>query len=316
MLNSSGMPLPDLNLLVALDVVLTEGSVARAARRLKLSPSAMSRQLTRLREATGDPLLVRAGRDLVPTPRALELRGRVGPLVQEAERVLRPADQLDLARLQRTFTLRTREGFAETFGLRLIARVAREAPGARLCFVQKPDKESGPLREGAVDLETGVVEEGTGPELRTQALCRDRLVVVVRRGHPLGRGPLTPARYAGGQHVSVSRRGLGRGPVDEALRELGLAREVAVIVGSFSAALALTRASELIATVPEWQTGELRSGMQTLPLPVPAAEVPISLLWHPRLEADPAHRWLRGLVLELCGAIPNAPGDRRRPPRR
>src|SRR5918995_6899893 len=102
-----GMSTPDLNLLVTLDVLLTEGSVAGAARRLRLSPSAMSRALARLRETTGDPLLVRAGRGLVPTPRALELRERVGQLVQDAEAVLRPVETLDLKRLVRTFTLRT-----------------------------------------------------------------------------------------------------------------------------------------------------------------------------------------------------------------
>src|SRR5215208_7714579 len=104
------MSTPDLNLLVTLDVLLAEGSVARAAHRLQLSPSAMSRALARLRETTGDPLLVRAGRGLVPTPRAIELRERVGRLVEEAQGVLRPADTLDLARLTRTFTLRAGDG--------------------------------------------------------------------------------------------------------------------------------------------------------------------------------------------------------------
>src|SRR6187399_2982302 len=151
------MPTPDLNLLVTLDVLLVEGSVAAAARRLRLSPSAMSRSLARLRATTGDPLLVRAGRGLVPTPRALELRTRVSQLVQDGAAVLRPAEKLDLAQLVRTFTLRTSEGFAENFGPALIARVAGEAPGVRLCFVSKPDKDSAPLRDATVDLETGVV---------------------------------------------------------------------------------------------------------------------------------------------------------------
>jgi DNA-binding transcriptional LysR family regulator len=154
------MSAPDLNLLVTLDALLDEGSVARAARRLRLSPSAMSRALARLREATGDPLLVRAGRGLVPTPRATELRGRLGGLVQEAQAVLRPAEALDLSRLVRTFTLRTSEGFVENLGADLIARVGRDAPGVRLRFALKPDKDSAPLRDGSVDLETGVVGEG------------------------------------------------------------------------------------------------------------------------------------------------------------
>jgi DNA-binding transcriptional LysR family regulator len=292
--------MPDLNLLVTLDVLLAEGSVARAARRLRLSPSAMSRALARLRETTGDPLLVRAGRGLVPTPRALELRGRVGPLVQDAEAVLRPAEALDLKRLVRTFTLRTREGFVETFGPGLIARVGKEAPGVRLRFVEKADKDSGPLRDGTVDLETGVVEGTSGPEVRAQALFRDRFIGVVRKGHALSRGKVTPARYAPGRHIAVSRRGLDKGAIDEALKTLGLEREIVTIVGGFSAALALARASDLIASVPERHTGKLRTGMHSFRLPVPLPEITISLLWHPRLDADPAHRWLRGCVREAC----------------
>jgi DNA-binding transcriptional LysR family regulator len=294
------MSTPDFNLLATLDVLLAEGSVARAARRLRLSPSAMSRALARLRETTGDPLLVRAGRGLVPTPRALALREQVAQLVQDAEAVLRPAEKLKLKQLARTFTLRTREGFVENFGPALIARVGKEAPGVRLCFVQKLDKDSTPLRDGAVDLETGVVGKATAPELRVQALFRDRFVGVVRMGHALAEGDITPARYAAGRHIGVSRRGLGAEPVDEALAPLGLERQVATIVGGFSAALALARASDLVATVPERHTGNLRAGMHSFPLPVATPEITVSLIWHPRLDADPAHRWLRGCVRDAC----------------
>ena len=220
------MSTPDLNLLVTLDVLLAEGSVARAAHRLRLSPSAMSRALARLRATTGDPLLVRAGRGLVPTPRALELSERVTQLVQDAEAVLRPTDKLDLGQLVRTFTLRTSEGFVENFGPGLIARVGEEAPGVRLRFVQKPDKGSVPLRDGSVDLETGVVGKTTGPEVRAQGLFRDRFIGVVRMGHPLSQGEITPVRYAAGRHISVSRRGLDKGPIDETLNTLGLEREI------------------------------------------------------------------------------------------
>jgi len=180
------MPKPDLNLLVTLDVLLAEGNVARAAQRLRLSPSAMSRALARLRETTGDPLLVRAGRGLVPTPRALELRERVRRLVEDGAAVLRPAETLNLKQLVRTFTLRTSEGFVENFGPDLIARVGEDAPGVRLCFAPKPNRDSGPLRDGTVDLETGVVGRTTGPEVRAQALFRDRFVGVVREVHRHG----------------------------------------------------------------------------------------------------------------------------------
>jgi DNA-binding transcriptional LysR family regulator len=294
------MSKPDLNLLVTLDVLLAEGSVARAARRLRLSPSAMSRTLARLREATGDPLLVRAGRDLVPTPRALELRERVRQLVEDGSAVLRPVEQLDLKQLDRTFTLRTSEGFVENFGPELIARVSTAAPGVRLCFVPKPDKDSTPLRDGIVHLETGVVEKTTAPELRVQALFRDRYIGAVRKGHPLSKGKITPARYAAGQHICVSRRGLETGPIDAALKPFGLERELVTIVGGFSTALALARASDLIASVPERHTGILRVGMHSFPLPVTTPEFTVSLLWHPRLDADPAHRWLRGIVRDIC----------------
>ncbi len=292
----------DLNLLVTLDVLLAEGNVARAARRLRLSPSAMSRSLARLRATTGDPLLVRAGRGLVPTPRAIELRERVTQIVQDGQAVLRPAERVDLARLARTFTLRTSEGFVENFGPALVARVAADAPGVRLRFVQKPDKESRPLREGMVDLETGVVEPTTGPELRARALFDDRLVGVVRAGHTLGDGRVTAARYAAGRHVHVSRSGAVRGDVDAALDALGLTRTVATVVDGFASALALARGSDLIATVPEWHTGVLRAGMHTFALPVSTPVFTVSMLWHPRLHADPAHRWLRGVVLDVCTA--------------
>lgn len=296
-----GMSRPDLNLLVTLDVLLAEGSVARAAKRLLLSPSAMSRALSRLREATGDPLLVRAGRGLVPTPRALELRGRIGQLVQDAEAALCPAEEIDLRRLVRTFTLRTSEGFVENFGPGLIERIGSEAPHVQLRFIQKLNKESEPLRDGHVDLETGVLEKTTGPEVRAQALFRDRLIGVVRPGHPLSKGRITPARYANGKHISVSRSGLGQEPVDTALEQLGLEREIVVVLaGGFASAIALARCSDLIAAVPEHHTGRLRAEMHSFSLPVATPAFTVSLLWHPRLDADAAHRWLRGCVREVC----------------
>jgi DNA-binding transcriptional LysR family regulator len=262
----------------------------------------MSRALARLRETTEDPLLVRAGRGLVPTPRALALRERVAQLVQEGEAVLRPAEKLNLKRLVRMFTLRTSEGFVENFGPGLIARIGAEAPGVRLRFVLKPDKDSAPLRDGTVDLETGVVEKSTAPELRVQALFRDRYIGVVRKGHALGKGKITPARYATGRHIHVSRQGLEKGPIDEALAPLGLEREIVTIVGGFVTAVGLARASDLIASVPERHTGNLRAGMHSFPLPVATPEFTVSMLWHPRMDADPAHRWLRECVRSACGS--------------
>jgi DNA-binding transcriptional LysR family regulator len=291
---------PDLNLLITLDALLAEGSVVGAAKRLRLSPSAMSRALTRLRETTGDPLLVRAGRGLVPTPRAQALRDRVHQLVEEVEAVLRPDESLDLTALVRTFTLRTSDGFVENFGAALIAKARAEAPGVRLNFLQKPDKDSAPLRDGRVDLETGVVEESLGPEVRTQALFRDRLVGVVRKGHPIDLKGVTQSWYSDAEHVVVSRSGLETSAVDLPFLPANLQRRVGSIVSGFSAALALARASDLVATVPEKHTANLREGMVSLSLPMPATEFSVSMLWHPRMDADPAHRWLRTCVREIC----------------
>jgi DNA-binding transcriptional LysR family regulator len=190
----------------------------------------------------------------------------------------------------------------ENFGPALIARVGEEAPRVRLRFVQKVDKESAPLRDGMVDLETGVVGNMTGPEVRAQALFRDRFIGAVRMGHPLSEGEITPSRYAAGRHVLVSRRGLDRGVIDDALQPFGLEREIVTIVGGFSAALALARSSDLIASAPERHTENLRTGMHSFPLPVPTPEIIVSLLWHPRQHADPAHRWLRECVREICAA--------------
>lgn len=304
------MSTPDFNLLVTLDVLLTEGSVARASRRLRLSSSAMSRALARLRETTGDPLLVRAGRGLVPTPRALEIRERVSQLVLDGEAILRPVKKPDLTKLARTFTLRTSEGFVETFGPELLTLAGRQAPGVRLRFIQKPDKDSAPLRDGSVDLETGVVGSTIAPEIRTQALFHDRFVGVVRKTHPLSGSPVTLDAYVGGRHICVSRRGILGGPaeeerlIDEALQAQGLERQIVTIVGGFSAAVGLARGTDLMASVPERHTAKLRAGMHTFPLPIPTPEFTVSLLWHPRLDADPAHRWLRMCVREVCAGKP------------
>ncbi len=292
--------MPDLNLLVTLDVLLAEGSVAAAARRLQLSPSAMSRTLARLRQATGDPLLVRAGRGLVPTPRALELRSQVGQLVDAASAMLRPAAKLDLATLRRRFVLRTSEGFAETFGPRLLTMVGGQAPHVTLQFLGKPDKDSAPLREGEVDVETGVIDEATAPELRAVPLFEDRWVGATREGHPVAAGEISTETYAAAGHVVVLRRGLHSEEIDTAVRAAGLERRVAVVVNGFSTALSLARETELIATVPERHTDGLRKGMHSFALPLNLAPFTVSMLWHPRMDGDLAHRWLRSCLKAVC----------------
>lgn len=300
---------PDLNLLVALDALLAGGSVIGAARRLGSSASAMSRTLTRLRAATGDPLLVRAGRHMVLTPYAEAIRERTSHALHDARAVLQPAGTaLDLSTLQRTFVIRANDGFVEAVGSSLISAAAAVAPHVRLRFAPKPEKTAAHLRDGSADLEIGVLGE-MGPEIRLQALFRDRFVGVVRKNHPLEfEGPVTAERYAAFGHVVASRRGNATGPVDEALAALGLERTVVAVVPSFPAALAVARTSDLIALVPaSFFVNQMGSderiacdGAYVFELPVATDKITVSQMWHPRLEADPAHRWLRQLVLSVC----------------
>lgn len=293
----------DLNLLPALDALLAERSITRAARLLGLSPSAMSRTLTRLRAAIGDPLLVRAGRDMVLTPHADALHARSREALIEAKALLAPAPSaIDLATLQRTFRIRANEAFVEAFGATLIA-AASTAPCVRLHFSSNADRKSAYLRDNLEDIEIGVVE-AMGPEVRVRALFRDRYVGVVRAGHPLAlAGAVTAAQYAAWRHVATPKDARVTPSIDAGLARFGLHRDVAAVVPGFPAALAVACASDLVALLPA-------SFMQTLhgaqadyhafELPVAVEGFSIALMWHPRAEADPAHRWLRELVVTAC----------------
>lgn len=299
----------DLNLLVALDALLAQGNVTRAAKSLGLSTSAMSRTLIRLRAATGDPLLVRAGRHMVLTPHAEALRARTRHAVLEARALLAPASTVaDLAAARRVFRIRANEAFVEVLGARLIAAVASQAPLVRLHFAGKPDKKSDYLRDGLADIEIGVVEE-MGPEVRLRALFRDRYVGVVHANHPLAaESCVTPARYAAFSHVGTPQGERIGSVLDAGLEQQGLQRNVTAIVPGFAAALAVACASDLVALLPYSFLRGLdesrRDPATPLPhaftLPVPVDGFAISLMWHPRAEADPVHRWLRELVVTVC----------------
>jgi DNA-binding transcriptional LysR family regulator len=288
----------DLNLILALDALLAEESVAGAARRLRLSASAMSRTLTRLRAATGDPLLVRAGREMALTPHAEALRPRVRDAAEAAQAVLTPAPGVDVAAIDRIFTIRANEGFVEIFAARLTAAAQAQAPHARLRFMPKPDKDVRVLREGLIDLDIGVLGE-QGPELRAKALFRDAFVGVARSGHPLLGAPVTPQSFAAARHVVATRRGKLAGPVDDALAALRLAREIAVYVSNFPAVIAVAAESDLVGLATRSYVEKrvaAQPGLASFPLPVATPEVTVSQIWHPRLDADPAHRWLRDLT--------------------
>jgi len=291
---------PDLNLLIALDVLLAEESVAGAARRLGLSASAMSRTLSRLRATTGDPLLVRAGRIMVLTPYAQEIRQRAQNASFEARALLRPSSaDFNIARLERTFLIRSNDGFVVAFGAAMIAAAASAAPDVCLRFMPKPEKTSSALREGRVDLEIGVPGD-MGPEIRLQTLFRDRFMGVVRKDHPLALRQISAEDYVSFGHVVVSRRNNTYGPVDDALAEVGLKRKIAAVVPGFSAALAIAQHSDLVALIPASFLIAGSDPLYTFELPVKTREITISQMWHPRSEVDPAHRWLRQLALSVC----------------
>ena len=302
------MDVLDMNLLAALDALLAEGSVTGAARRLGLSASAMSRTLARLRSATGDPLLVRAGRGLAPTPHAAELRDRVHQLARDVRVVLSPhGGDLDIAALERTFAIRAGEGFIELFSAPLVAAVTAVAPRVRLRFAPKPDKDALPLRDGQIDLEIGVLG-ASAPEVRTRFLFRDAFIGVVRIGHPLLDAPITPERYAAHRHVVVARKARFTGPVDEALEALGLRREIVAVVPGFPSALRIARDTDLVALVPRSSLAATPGanladlGVAGFALPVRTPPIAISAMWHPRMDADPAHAWLRDTVVAVCHA--------------
>ena len=298
------MPEPDLNLLFALDALLSEKNVTRAARSLHLSASAMSRTLTRLRAVTGDPLLVRAGRQMVLTPYAEEIRERTENMVREARALLRPSPVApDFSTLRRTLTIRANEAFVEAFGPPLIAEVTAIAPLVRLHFSSRWERNAEYLRNGSADLEIGVLEEA-GPEIRVQALFRDRYLGVVRKGHPLeAKRHVTPRQYAAFGHVVAPHGRQVIDSLDAAIARLGLERTTVAIVPSFPAALAVARASDLVALLPASFMNRQHAASvdaYSFELPVATDGFTIYQMWHPRLENDPVHRWLRQLVLGVC----------------
>lgn len=301
----------DLNLLIALDALLEENSVAAAAERLHLSPPAMSRTLARIRKATGDDILVRTGRTMTPTPRALELRDETRELVMRARAVLTPLTTLDLAHLERDFTLRCHDALVTAIAPPLTGEVAQAAPRVALRFLAEPSGEVADLSRGKTDLEVGAAAPQR-PEIASRKVGTDRMVAVMRADHPLAEGELTPERFSRARHITVSRRGRLSGPIDDALAELGLGRHVTAALPTTGAALDLVARTEAVTVVAErvcrplWTAHGLRA--RVLPFDLP--EVPVIVAWHHRFDSDPAHAWLRNLLIRVLHAIIEpAPAD-------
>jgi DNA-binding transcriptional LysR family regulator len=289
----------DLNLLVALDALLREQSVSAAARRLGLSTSAMSRTLSRLRIALGDPILVPAGRGMVATPHALAIAEEVHLLKEAVKTVLSPPSTVEIPKVRRHFTIRANEAFVLLYAAGLSAAVTNTAPGIRLRFAPRSDKDVQPLRDATVDLDIGVLPADSG-ELRCQTLFEDWYVGLARAGHSIfDADRITAEHYAAWGHVLFSMQADFAGPIDRALAELGVYRDVRLIVPSFPAVIAVAAASDLIGSIPmSYCKSAAISQIKTFDLPVAVPGFNIVQAWHPRMDADPVHRWLRALIFE------------------
>ncbi|WP_328553243.1 LysR family transcriptional regulator [Streptomyces sp. NBC_00358] len=295
-------PLPDMNLLPALDALLRAGGVAGAAAELSVSPSAMSRTLGRLRRVVGDPLLVPSGRGLTLTPRAREMQPGVQAALAAAVAALHPPRDIDLATLRREFRIRTNDGVAMSLGAPLLELTAREAPGVRLRLLPEGDEDPADLRTH-VDLDVGELPEELPHDVRSAVLRIHRYVAVARADAPFAQDPLTPARFAALPHITVTRRGRTHSVVDERLAELGLSRDVLATAPTYGAACFFALRTDALALVPSEVATEASRVLPLviLEIPLDLPEVASAQAWHVRLDTDPAHRWLRGALTRAAG---------------
>lgn len=292
----------DLNLLTALDALLEEESVTGAADRLHLSAPAMSRTLGRIRQATGDQILIRTGRNMKPTPRALALREEVRSLVLRTAEVLAPERDLHLETLQRTFALQAHDALSTALAPVLVKRVADVAPGVSLRFLGEPADETPNLRRGLIDLAIGSGFQKS-PEMELDSVGTDELVGLARRGHPLLDKAEPGSRIDLGawvsvSHVVVSRRGRLRDLVDDQIDKAGHSRRVIASTASTGAALEIVRSTEAVVVIPTSVARRLETDFVTFTLPIVIPAVPIVLAWHRRFGTDKGHQWLRSLVRE------------------
>ncbi len=286
-----------MNLLLALDALLDTNSVTQAAERLHTSAPAMSRTLARLRRVLGDPLLVRAGRTLVPTPRALELRYEVGVLVQQGRALLTPRGALDPTTLKRSYAVRAGDAVLGELATPLLTAVRAQAPGVTLHFLPDSLEGGAALRDGRVDLEVGVIDQ-TDPETVVARVIGDRVIGVAAPEHQLSTERVTVARFAAAAHLSVSRIGRARGPIDDRLALHGRTRRVVATVPNLTTALLAVRSGDVVCPAPAGLTASTLAalGLRAFEIPLPLPEVTIAMAWHPRNTADNGHRWLRELV--------------------
>ncbi|MFP2961716.1 LysR family transcriptional regulator [Myxococcus sp. 1LA] len=296
----------DLNLLLVLDAVLSERSVARAARRLHVTPSAISNALARLRIALGDPLFARSGRGIVPTPRAVALAPMLARALRDLEHAVHGA-AFAPETTTREFSLAIADAGQMVRLPRITTLLAAEMPRAKLRVIGIDTLlAGGGLASPEVDVAIAVGERAPGMHL--EALYRERTVLVARNDHPLARGRISKSGLASLRHVEVQvAPGKGYRALPGTYARLGIARDVALVVPTFSAAAAVVAESNLVATLPASLVARLgpRLGIQTLQSPVPPLTITLNLWWHDRTHADPAMVAFRDLI-RRAGATPRA----------
>ncbi|MDX2051692.1 MAG: LysR family transcriptional regulator [Polyangiaceae bacterium] len=288
----------DLGLLVSLDALLQEGSVTGAARRVGLSTPAMSHALARIRDRLADPILVRSGRGMLLTPRALALKAQVHTVVTEARLALQPERAFVAKELSRTFVVHATDYVLTVLG-RTVDRILRdEAPGVCVRFVPNTPDDPSLLRDHGSDLAVGIYGE-LPQEMRSQQLLTDRFVCVVRSGHPMEGKRFTLSQFVSFPHIQVAPRGKPGGYVDDVLRERGLTRTVARAVPYFGAALQLVAETDYILIISERiaKLNASRLGLQLLEAPLTLRPYALSLVWHPRVDGDAGHRFIRDVFL-------------------
>lgn len=295
----------DLNLLVALEALLSERHVTRAASRLGLTPSAVSHALARLRATFDDELLVRTRGGMLPTPRGEQLLAPLRRVLGEVAELVRGQGSFDPRTARREFTLATTDYVEVVLLPPLLARISAEAPGVhlRVKALERGDV-AGPLESGAFDLALGATFD-EAPALRQQTLFAEEMVFLCRRGHPRVRRQVDLAAYLDLRHVLVSLRGGSLSAIDARLAEAGRRREVALIVPHFLAALLIVASSDLVLTAPARivkQLGEALA-LRVMPPPLPVPGFTVRQLWHERYHDDPAHLWLRQQVFAAAAEL-------------
>ena len=290
----------DLNLLKALDALLDERSVTRAAKRLSLTQPAMSGMLNRLRDCFNDPLFTRTQRGIVPTLRALELATPVKTILTEVGELLLPR-LFDPATAEMTLTIAATDYALRAVIVPFMAVIRQQAPGIRVAVLSVNNEQlSLQFERGVIDIAL-ITPETTPPDLHAKALYEEQYVCLMREDHPLAQpGALTLDAFCSQDHALVSYHGGSfQGVTDEALMKLGRARRVTLSVCSFLVLPEILRVSDLISVVPHRLALNTR-GLVILPPPLEIQGFTKLVVWHERTHRDPGHRWLRSSLFSIA----------------